>query len=42
MKKYKRIARISMTTSKRVNLESTVKILRVLGQVFFYLNQRLL
>lgn len=30
----KRIAQVSMTTSKRVNLEFTVKILRVLGQVF--------
>lgn len=34
MEKYKRIARVSMTTSKRVNLEFTFKILRVLGQVF--------
>lgn len=37
MEKYKRIAWVSMTTSKRVDLESTVKILRVLGQVFLLL-----
>lgn len=36
-KKYKRIARVAMTTSTSVNLESTVKILLVLGQVFLLL-----